>query len=486
MSNSKDERRLKTPGKKNSLADDRLINTNEETEEAEDEEAEELEDLFADDNASDKEASSENGSRQEASKEIEETEEETDEEAGAEESEEKKEKKPHTKGLKRRHVVLIVLIVLLLAASVLIAFFSDRIFNFFSGDASYTLQATDTVVEGSSNTVSVQMVGSHLVRCSPDGVQALDEDGNVSWDIPYTMSSPYMVSDGTYVSVADRLGLQLLTIQDGQIVTQITTESNILLNCINSRGMSAVALETDDGNVVNLYSREGETLMQRHTYSSSDGVPMAIALSDDGTRMGTAYVSYNGTSVKSILTIFDLTETGSALTDRIVGSMTLEGTVISDIRFVEQGCFFAGTDQIGVVSTGTAVDTVWSQMLSYQINSLSMTDDYAVIRFGDGLAGVAEPVDKNIVVYNYEGRVLYSESNETADYLEIWGDTIVIGAERAYKGISSTGKPKWTLESADAYNGLYVFPDGKKVAAVNGGTAVYYQVTLRRAGDGNE
>ncbi len=384
---------------------------------------------------------------------------------------------------KKRQRVYITLGMIALIIVIVLFLLSDRIFNRVQGKASYVLKETDkavTYIEGNTN---IQMHKGKLLRCSQDGLQCLNESGTVAWDIPFTMSSPYLVTAGNYISVADRLGMSILIVNNGNIVTEITTESQILLNCVNDLGMSAAVLDAVDGHMVNLYSQEGETLMQRRTYSTTDGIPMAIALSADGSRMGTVYVNYTGAVMTSILTIFDLTETGSSLVDRIVGSISFENTLLSDIKFVGNQCFYAGTDRFGAVSVRTDVVIQWENKVSYAIEALAIGEEFFAVRYGDGLAGTVLPAENNIVSYNYKGDVLAKRNIENVNYLDVWGDTLVFGAGRYYEAISSTGKPKWTLQAYEEYSHMVQFDSDKTVAALRSGVIRFYKVKLKGVGE---
>lgn len=380
--------------------------------------------------------------------------------------------------LKTRRWFIGVALTLVLAAAV-VFLFSDRFFNAVQGRSSYVLEEMDASVNYIEGNTTLLTHDGNLLRCSQDGLMAMNDKGGVVYDIPFTMTAPYAVSAGDYVSVADRLGMSLVVIRRGQTVVSLTTESNILLNTVNEQGESCVVLSASNGNIVNLYDVAGNTLMQRRTYATTDGIPMALALSADGSRMATVYVNYTGSELASIITIFDLTETGSSLVDRIVGSVSFTNCVISDIKFVGDYLFYAGTDRMGEVTSESGVNTVWETNLAYEIKTLAMTEDFYVILYGDGQAGVALPAENNIVVYSYNGEVLNQFYVDLAGYVDAWNDTVIYSEGRVYYGISSTGKPKWTLSTGDVYGKLVAYENNKTVAVTQNDKLRFYKVTLR-------
>ncbi len=379
-----------------------------------------------------------------------------------------------------RAIWLVVGIVVLLILLIVILF-SDRLYNQVEGKASYTLTRRETKVAFAEGNVAISLYGTQLLRCTQDGLQALSEQGTVVWDIPFTMSAPKLSVAGEYIAVADQLGMSLMMVHNGTVTCDVITESNILLHTSNELGQTAVVLSAKDGNMVNLYSAEGDLLMQRRTFQTTDGIPMAVALSSDGSLMGTVYVNYTGTELKSIITVFDLTESGSLLVDRVVGSVSYDGFVISDLKFAGSRLFFAGSEMIGAISTKGGIQKDWETKLSYRIEALVMTNDFVAVRYGEGLAGTAERIDKNIVIYNYSGGVISDRYEQDASYLGAQGDTIIIGAGRSYTAISSGGAVKWNMDSTEDYMDLVAFPGGRSVAALRRTQIDFYDVTLKGA-----
>lgn len=432
----------------------------------------------------DKEARKQKKAQDKAAKKAQNAEKKAINETRRKEIEERLEKDPRTlkeasAGVKRK---LVIAGLVILAVVVAVILFSDRFYNTVRGEASYILKdtgVTATYIEGNT---TMLLHDGNLLRCSQDGLQALNERGNVVYDIPFTMSSPYVVNAGPYVSVADRLGMNVIVVRNGQTQTTITTESTIVLNTVNELGQAAVVLSAENGNIVNLYSARGETLLQRRTYSTSDGIPLAVALAPDGSRMATVYVNYTGTVLQSIVSVFDLTESGSAMVDRILGSMIFEDTVISDIKFIDnKTLFYAGADRVGEMNVSTGVGKIWETILTYEVSSLSLGENFFAIRFGDGRAGVAEPAAYNLIACNYNGELLTQQMIPNLDYLDVWGDTIVYASGRSYNGISSSGKPKWTMNSGDNFSRLVAYKSGKVVACAQNGVIHFYKVTLRTA-----
>ena len=382
---------------------------------------------------------------------------------------------------KKKWILVGMIVVCVIALTAFL--FSDRFYNMIRGKSSYVLRKTEQTLAFSEGNASVMTIEDYLLRCSQDGLQAIDEKGKVEWDVPFTMSSPYMLKTGDYISVADRLGTSVIVVRDGVVQTEIDAEKQILLHCVNEQGASVVVLDGSESHDVKLYSPTGETLMQRHTYAETDGIPVEIALNADGSRMATAYIHYTGTKIQSIITIFDLTENGSALVDRIVGSAAFEDCVIADLKFDGDLCFFAGSDRFGAVEAMRTCEIVWEKTLEYQMETLVLSEDYFAVRYGEGLAGTVAAVEDNVAVYDYSGDVLCTKSLEGVSYLDAWNDTVIYGAGRSYYGISPDGSPKWQFDAIEDYSRLVAFENGEKVVAIRNDEICYYEVTIKGAAE---
>ena len=406
-----------------------------------------------------------------------EAEEKTEETAATEEEDERELEEPSQE--KKKWILLGMIAIFVIALTAFL--FSDRFYNMIRGKSSYVLTEKQQTVTFAEGNTSVLISGDNLLRCSQDGLQAISEKGKVVWDVPFTMSSPYMLKAGSYISVADRLGTSVVVVQDGIVMTEIEAENQILLHCVNEQGASVVVLDGSESHDVKLYSASGETLLQRHTYANTDGIPVAIALNADGSRLATSYIHYTGTKIQSIVTIFDLTESGSTLVDRIVGSASFEDCVIADLKFDGDLCFFAGSDRFGAVDAKRTCEIVWEKMLEYQMETLTLSDDYFAVRYGEGLAGTVAAAENNVVVYDYDGDVLCSKSLDEVSYLDAWGDTVIYGAGRSYYGISPQGSPQWQFDAIEDYSRLVAFESGDTVAAIRNGEICYFEVTIKGA-----
>ena len=107
---------------------------------------------------------------------------------------------------------LALLGIVLLCALVLGGFLlSDTFYGIIRRQSNYTLTPSGTEVEYSKEAASsFAVLGDLVLRLGQEGIAALDSSGKVVWDVPFTMTSPNMVTCGDYVAVADRKGTKII------------------------------------------------------------------------------------------------------------------------------------------------------------------------------------------------------------------------------------------------------------------------------------
>jgi hypothetical protein len=373
----------------------------------------------------------------------------------------------------------VLLILVLLAIVALGAFFlSDRFGTLLKRGTTYTLDKTGTVVslERDGATMTAGM-GDLLLRSNKDGVQALAASGEVQWDIAYTMSRPYLCVAGSYAAVADRRGQTAILVDATGSVTRFTAEGTILFHTVNELGEVALVTSEDDGHTITLYDAGGNKLLKRRTYEKKDGVPVAIALSADGQRMSTSFLTYTGGSLASTLTIFDLSTSGASLSDRILGSKKFEGTLISDLRYMDKQCLYIGDDRLGAVDTTSGCVDSWEESLSYQIEAVAFTDEAVAIALGQGGAGNGEAADYDLWIYDAKGNVKAKKNMGGLTGLIAGDDVFVCSSGQTYTACDIKGSVRWYLDATEAYYHLIPFSDGLTVAAEGSKGFTYYQVT---------
>ena len=133
---------------------------------------------------------------------------------------------------KRRYWLLVIPAAIVAAA----AFF---LWGGRKAGAGYTLtpMGISAELDRDSATVTGRM-GSLMLRANRAGVQAVTAEGKAQWDIPYTMTHPYLLTCGQYALVADRGGKTAVLLRSDGMAVWLAAENTILFQAMNENGQT--------------------------------------------------------------------------------------------------------------------------------------------------------------------------------------------------------------------------------------------------------
>lgn len=346
--------------------------------------------------------------------------------------------------------------------------------------AGYTLTPTGISAELDRDSATVTgRMGSLMLRANRAGVQAVTAEGKAQWDIPYTMTHPYLLTCGQYALVADRGGKTAVLLRSDGMAVWLAAENTILFQAMNENGQTILVTQEEDGHGTTLYEFDGSKLLKRRTYEKNDGIPMAAALSADGRRMVTACLSYTGTSLTSVITVFDLSASGATLTDRVLGSCRLEGTLVTDLYYIEDTCIYLADNRIGGLATEKGCEEVWTEELTHRIRAAAFGKTAFAIALGEGLAGTGTEAEQDVLIYDGSGKQLAGKTMGSITGLTATDDVFVCGVGRSYTALDRKGNTTWLYDAGEDYRQVFQLAGGRGVAAVSTEKFVFYSITER-------
>lgn len=240
---------------------------------------------------------------------------------------------------RKHHLGWLVVIVLLGIAVVGVRLFNQtRFYNDFE---------VLSVVENSDATqMSYIAYNGSLLKYSKEGISYLDKTGNAVWMESYKMKQPMVVVSDKYVAVADLNGNSVYIFNEQGKVNAMEMPYTICNLDVASQGVFAVVLENEMENLIELYDKNGEGLVTIRTTIADSGYPLDIALSDDGSKMVSSYVTVEGISLKNSIAAYNFGEVGQNETDRLVGGFNnLGSTIVPKVEFLDNDTICAFGDE---------------------------------------------------------------------------------------------------------------------------------------------
>lgn len=174
-----------------------------------------------------------------------------------------------------------------------------------------------------------------FIKYSKEGICCLDKNGMSVWVESYKMKQPAVAISDEYIAVADLNGNTVYIFNAAGKVEMIETPYKICNIDVASQGVFAVVLENETENFIQLYDKFGTELVGMRTTISDSGYPLDIALSENGTKMMTSYITVEGIEVTNTIAAYNFGEVGQNATDRLVGGFNnLGDTIVPKIEFL--------------------------------------------------------------------------------------------------------------------------------------------------------
>lgn len=220
--------------------------------------------------------------------------------------------------------VLLILVLIALIAALLFYTYRKKAMRF----TSYKVSSTMPVTDGSRYIA----YGNGYVRYTSEGAEAVSGN-NVLWNVSYSMKKPVVDVCGDYCVFGDK-GRQEICVTDGTGANnRIDVPDKIVDVCIASQGVTAVWTDSVDKDNILLYDIKGNLLLDIETDIASNGFPIAIDLSEDGTKLVTSYIKI-GDEMNTWVTFYNFGDVGQNYSDRMVGSYSFQNKIIPKVCFI--------------------------------------------------------------------------------------------------------------------------------------------------------
>ena len=240
---------------------------------------------------------------------------------------------------RRRMVVLaIFLVIVAMAAVVCVKIFLDkRVYE--------NYEVTKTIKMGEVEKCKFYAYGDGVLRYSNDGVSYMIGDETV-WNQAFEMKQPVVDMCADYMAIADLEGTTVYIYDKNGQQGEIKTEYPILDIEVAGQGVVAAITKSDIANQIEVYDKDGTNIAKGQTVLSGDGCPVAISLSEDGTKLAVSYVYLEHGAAKTRVVFYNYSEVGKNEAGRIVGGFDYESSIISRVEFVTNDMVAAIGDDI--------------------------------------------------------------------------------------------------------------------------------------------
>lgn len=336
---------------------------------------------------------------------------------------------------RRLRTVIIVLIILVIVAVAGILLYRYYHRTFSSYQIKGSIENTEEKLAG-----YLEYQGA-VVRYSKDGAVAVGSGGDLLWNGSYEMLEPIADVCGKYVAIADRGGRKICIFNEEGLAGSLTMQYNISKIKVASQGVVAVLMEEEDVSYIRLFDKEGKLLGEKIINVIKGGYPMDIAISKDGKKLVTVFVSVNKGKLQNTVIMYNFGEVGKNRTDNFAGSfMDYDDIIVPKVTFLDN-------DTICVYKEN-GLELYSMPELPELINKISAENKIKSILYSSKYAGVVlegeDPDESRLLLYNLEGKkVLEQKLDMEYDKIYISGDEIIMHNELTCKIIKTNGTVKF-------------------------------------------
>ena len=274
-------------------------------------------------------------------------------------------------------------------------------------------------VENSDATrMSYAAYNGSLIKYSQEGISYLDRLGELVWVEGYKMKQPVAVISDEYIAVADLNGNSVYIFNEEGKVSYLEMPYTICNVDVASQGVFAVVLENETENFIELYDKNGRNIVEMRTTIADSGYPLDIALSNDGSKLISSYITVDGITIRNSIAAYNFGDVGQNETDRLVGGFNnLDDTIVPKVEFLNNDTICAFGDNQFIFYSMKEKPSEKSKItdLNNEIQSIFYNSKYVGIVENLASSDVSEAEEKErsqyrLRVFDTNGNVRFSKS----------------------------------------------------------------------------
>lgn len=354
--------------------------------------------------------------------------------------------------------VIILLVILGIAVGGYFVYISNKVYT------TYEIKESVEMMDGYD--ASFFEFGDYMLRYSEDGIAYLN-GGGTYWNQAFEMRDPIMDISNSYVAVAQQKSNDIYICNTKGFQGKVQTEFPIVAISVSDNGIvAAITSEKSDISHIEVISEDGTKIAKGQSVLSSQGCPVDLSISSDGTKLVVSYLAVGSGIIESKVVFYNYSEVGKNEVDRFVGGYNFDKSMIAKVEFVSNDMVAAyGDDRVIIYSMSQKPSVIKDITIEKEIKSIFYDEDYIGLIVASGQAD--NPY--TMLVYDTDGeKVCQMDFKFPYKYVKISDKTVILYNDTALKVYTVKGKEKYegTFEEGivdvimleDRYNYLLITP----------------------------
>lgn len=308
--------------------------------------------------------------------------------------------------------------------------------------------------------------GDYMLRYSEDGIAYLN-GSKTYWNHAFEMRAPIIDICNSYVAVAEQKSNTIYICNNKGFQGEVETEYPIVGLDVSDNGIvAAITGENSELSYIEVIDEDGTRIAKGQSVLSSQGCPVDVSISEDGTKLAVSYLCVGSGVIQSKVVFYNYSEIGKNEVDRFVGGYNFDKTMVARVEFVNNDTVAAfGDDTVVLYSMKQKPSVIAEIPIDKEIKSIFYDEEYVGLVLANGQAD--NPY--NMVVYDIEGKKISDvDFNLSYKNIKIANKTIILYNDVTLRVYTVKGKQKYegnfdkgivdVIMLDDKYNYLIIDP----------------------------
>lgn len=338
-----------------------------------------------------------------------------------------------------------------------------------------TAKKEDYMTFSSDSKSSFKVYGEGFIHCTKDGIKYYSEMGKEKWNDTFTMTSPYISTEGEFIAVADIMGRTAKMYNSKGKVYEISLDAPIVKIALNKNGFMGVIMNSSGNYIIKIINSLGNVVTER-VEATANIFPTGLDISEDDKSFSISYVDTTDISAISKIVFFYIGETEGDYIDGMFSGITKQNEYIVYLYYMENNTLVAVSDK-SVIAMDSIGKEIWTYSLPNKLDWVSFSArTYIALGCGEEMESADGYKNGTVIFLNLQGKEIGTfESDNEITYLEAYSDGTVVGNSKKFTMVKKSGSVIWEHSATQDINDIIPIK-GNNVLYITNNYAQYVNI----------
>ncbi len=338
-----------------------------------------------------------------------------------------------------------------------------------------TAKTEDYMTFSSDSKSSFKPYGEGFIQCTKDGIKYYSQIGKEKWNDTFTMTSPYVATEGDYVAVADIMGRNVKMYNSKGKVYELSLDAPIVKISLNVNGFMGVLMNNSGNYIIKIINSSGNVVTER-VEATANVFPTGLDIAEDNKSFAISYIDTTDISPLSKIVFFYIGESEGDYIDGMFSGITKENEYIVYLSYLENNTLIAVSDK-SVIAMDSSGKESWSYSLPNKLDWISFSDrTYIALGCGEEMESEDGYPVGTVIFLNLQGKETSTfESGSEITYLKTYSNGAVVGNSKKFRMVKKSGSVIWEHSATQDISDIIPL-DGNNVLYITNNYAQYVNI----------